>query len=60
VIARCTNLPVELRNGNGVGGGRIVGWLPIVGFCLFSHDSYANSVWPRLRRKQRSLGRRAM
>ena len=30
VIARCTNLPVGVRNGNGVGGGRIVGWLPIV------------------------------
>ena len=30
VIARCANLPVELRNGNGIGGGRVVGWLPIV------------------------------
>jgi hypothetical protein len=30
VIARCTNLPVSLRNGTDTGGGRIVGWLPIV------------------------------
>ncbi|KAF9780021.1 hypothetical protein BJ322DRAFT_1165130 [Thelephora terrestris] len=30
VIARCTNLPVKLRNGTGIGGGRIVGWLPII------------------------------
>lgn len=30
VIARCANLPVELQNGNGIGGGRVVGWLPIV------------------------------
>ncbi|KAF9784401.1 hypothetical protein BJ322DRAFT_1194914 [Thelephora terrestris] len=30
VIARCTNLPVNLRNGTGIGGGRIVGWLPIM------------------------------
>ncbi|KAG9310467.1 hypothetical protein JVU11DRAFT_9611 [Chiua virens] len=30
VIARCGNLPVQLRNGKGVGGGRLVGWLPIV------------------------------
>ncbi|KAH9170626.1 hypothetical protein EDB89DRAFT_1853308 [Lactarius sanguifluus] len=30
VIARCANLPAEIRNGNGVGGGRVVGWLPIV------------------------------
>ncbi|KAJ3505987.1 hypothetical protein NLJ89_g7124 [Agrocybe chaxingu] len=29
VLARCANLPVDLRNGSGVGGGRLVGWLPI-------------------------------
>jgi hypothetical protein len=29
-MARCANLPVETRNGQGVGGGRVVGWLPIV------------------------------
>ena len=31
VIARCGNLPVNIRNGNrGLGGGQLVGWLPIV------------------------------
>ncbi|KAJ3500219.1 hypothetical protein NLJ89_g9890 [Agrocybe chaxingu] len=30
VVARCANLPAEVRNGDGVGGGRLVGWLPIV------------------------------
>lgn len=35
VIARCTNLPVKLRNGTGLGGGRIVGWLPIVSAWSF-------------------------
>jgi len=35
VIARCTNLPVNLRNGTGPGGGRVVGWLPIVGSLIF-------------------------
>ena len=30
VIARCANLPSNIRNGNGFGGGRVVGWLPIV------------------------------
>ncbi|THH17156.1 hypothetical protein EUX98_g9183 [Antrodiella citrinella] len=30
VIARCANLPVGIHNGRGVGGGRVVGWLPIV------------------------------
>ncbi|KAG1744080.1 uncharacterized protein EDB91DRAFT_1236611 [Suillus paluster] len=30
VIAPCGNLPVNIRNVNGPGGGRLVGWLPIV------------------------------
>ncbi|KAG2355123.1 hypothetical protein BDR07DRAFT_1453876 [Suillus spraguei] len=29
VIARCANLPVGIRNGEGFGGGHLVGWLPI-------------------------------
>ncbi|KAG1717461.1 hypothetical protein EDB19DRAFT_1839937 [Suillus lakei] len=29
VIACCGNLPVEIRNVDGPGGGRLVGWLPI-------------------------------
>lgn len=30
MLARCANLPIEIRNGKGLGGGRLVGWLPIV------------------------------
>ncbi|KAF7980011.1 hypothetical protein HWV62_40118 [Athelia sp. TMB] len=30
IMARIANLPVHIRNGNGVGGGQVVGWLPIV------------------------------
>ncbi|KAG2116407.1 uncharacterized protein F5147DRAFT_743074 [Suillus discolor] len=30
VIARIANLPASIRNGEGVGGGRVVAWLPIV------------------------------
>ena len=30
VLARCANLPVEIRNGEDIDGGRLVGWLPIV------------------------------
>jgi hypothetical protein len=30
VIARIGNLPADIRNGNGLGGGELVGWLPIV------------------------------
>jgi len=29
-MARCANLPVNIRNGDKVGGGQVVGWLPIV------------------------------
>ncbi|KAG2029665.1 hypothetical protein BDR03DRAFT_880244 [Suillus americanus] len=29
VMVRCANLPVHIRNGEGIGGGRVVGWLPI-------------------------------
>src|SRR6188768_771425 len=34
VLVRCANLPASIRNGTGVGGGRLVGWLPIVRFFL--------------------------
>ncbi|KAG1744575.1 uncharacterized protein EDB91DRAFT_1236508 [Suillus paluster] len=30
VVARCANLPIVVRNGEGLGGGHVVGWLPIV------------------------------
>ncbi|TFK27784.1 hypothetical protein FA15DRAFT_635076 [Coprinopsis marcescibilis] len=30
VYAKIANLPAHIRNGNGIGGGRVVGWLPIV------------------------------
>ncbi|KAF9554728.1 hypothetical protein CPC08DRAFT_696425 [Agrocybe pediades] len=29
VVVRCGNLPVSIRNSEGVGGSRLVGWLPI-------------------------------
>ena len=30
VIAKIANLPSEISNGQGLGGGSVVGWLPIV------------------------------
>ncbi|KAG1908935.1 uncharacterized protein F5891DRAFT_974216 [Suillus fuscotomentosus] len=30
VIARLANLPTDIRNGQGTGGGYVVGWLPVV------------------------------
>ncbi|KAF9060741.1 hypothetical protein BDP27DRAFT_1452568 [Rhodocollybia butyracea] len=30
VIVRCANLPMDIRNGAGIAGGRVVGWLPVV------------------------------
>jgi hypothetical protein len=35
VYVRCANLPAHLCNGEGLAGGRIVGWLPVV--RLLSH-----------------------
>jgi hypothetical protein len=37
VIARLANLPVAIRNGKGLGGGRVVGWLPLVSFETVSY-----------------------
>lgn len=34
IIARIANLPAHIRNGEGIGGGQIVGWLPIVRFLF--------------------------
>jgi len=35
VIARCGNLPVDIRNGNRrLGGGQLMGWLPVVSYSL--------------------------
>jgi Plavaka transposase len=30
VMARILNLPVKVRNGDKLGGARVVGWLPVV------------------------------
>ena len=30
IVARKRNIDVDIQNGNGVGGGSVVGWLPIV------------------------------
>ena len=30
VALRCANLPISMRNGTGLGGGVVVGWLPVV------------------------------
>ncbi|KAK0434530.1 uncharacterized protein EV420DRAFT_1623783 [Desarmillaria tabescens] len=30
VVAHCGNLPVHIQNGKGVGGGHVVGWLPVI------------------------------
>jgi Plavaka transposase len=37
VIARIGNFPVDIRNGKGLGGGELVGWLPIVGFLTIGY-----------------------
>ncbi|EIW76794.1 hypothetical protein CONPUDRAFT_63473 [Coniophora puteana RWD-64-598 SS2] len=50
VIARCMNLPSKIRNGNGVGGARVVGWLPVLGDDpekegKLSYTNFKRVVW---------------
>ncbi|KAG1776564.1 hypothetical protein EV702DRAFT_1046157 [Suillus placidus] len=40
VIAHLANHPVAIRNGNGVGGGRVVGWFPLI-----KDDPKYRAVW---------------
>ena len=44
VLVRLGNLPVHIRNGKGLGGGELVGWLPIVSlFNLQIFVPYTNA-----------------
>ncbi|KAG2344656.1 hypothetical protein BDR05DRAFT_975422 [Suillus weaverae] len=50
VVARCANLPVAICNGEGLGGGRVVGWLPIVKedkkhSGKLAYVNFKNAVW---------------
>ncbi|KAG1777608.1 hypothetical protein EV702DRAFT_1045347 [Suillus placidus] len=50
VVARLANLPTDIRNGQGIGSGYIVGWLPIVmedkeHAGKASWGNFKNSVW---------------
>ncbi|PBK68548.1 hypothetical protein ARMSODRAFT_887703, partial [Armillaria solidipes] len=50
VIVRLGNLPAHIHNGQGVGGGRVIGWLPIVPEESQHHDKtyyadFKRAVW---------------
>ena len=62
VIARCANLPVEIRNGKGLGGGRVVGWLPVVCSYVFMvpHSIPCLTAHSRLRGIKPSLEKQNM
>ncbi|KAA1480182.1 hypothetical protein DENSPDRAFT_752684, partial [Dentipellis sp. KUC8613] len=55
VIARIVNLESDIRNGDGVGGGRVVGWIPVVpedsqekgkpGWANFKRVVWHKSFW---------------
>ncbi|KAG2126460.1 hypothetical protein BD769DRAFT_1652763 [Suillus cothurnatus] len=45
VVARCANLPTAIRNGEGLGGGRVVGWLPIKHSGKPAFVNFKNTVW---------------
>jgi hypothetical protein len=37
-MAHLANLPADIRNGEGIGGGQVVGWLPIVSELPLHHS----------------------
>ncbi|KAG1808960.1 uncharacterized protein BJ212DRAFT_1448905 [Suillus subaureus] len=47
VVAQCTNLPVAIHNGDGLGGGQVVGWLPIdkKHSRKLAFVNFKNAVW---------------
>ncbi|KAJ3897963.1 hypothetical protein F5879DRAFT_995325 [Lentinula edodes] len=46
VIVQCANLPMDIRNGSGIAGGRVVGWLPIVSEDA-AHSDFDNKYLKR-------------
>lgn len=50
ILARCTNLPTDVCNGEGIGGGRVVGWLPMVRIYSSLKTLYAIENFHRLRK----------
>lgn len=51
VVARITNFPIDIRNGEGLGGGCVVGWLPIVSKLSISYTTLTLII--RLMREKR-------
>ena len=47
VMARIVNLPVEIRNSNGIGGAQVVGWLPVVHLKHLYHIQTDLELQPR-------------
>jgi hypothetical protein len=43
VIAHIANLPTDIWNSNGAGGGQLVGWLPIVRVLYFEKFCHLSS-----------------
>jgi len=58
VVSRCTNLPVDIRNSEGVGGGHLVGWLPIVSNQLLPLTAILINFLCSPRKIQGNLGKR--
>ena len=44
VVVRCANLPVQIRNSDGIGGGMIVAWLPIVSILIYAYICVRHSL----------------
>ena len=58
VITHCVNLPTMIQNGNGFGGGCVVGWLPVVWVLFlyfFINMNFCWDFWGLKRRKEEGL-----
>ncbi|KAG1726802.1 uncharacterized protein EDB91DRAFT_1239606 [Suillus paluster] len=47
IVAHCANLPIAIHNGEGLGGGRIVGWL-LIHSGKPAFVNFKNAVWHAL------------
>ena len=45
VVVRCALLPTSIRNGQGIGGGLVVGWLPIVRNLFNVQEAFAKKLY---------------
>ena len=59
VIAKIANLPSEISNGQGLGGGSVVGWLPIVCHSFLCKIIFINFIFIQVEEDEGEKGKKA-